>query len=72
MITPTKPHGVFVYLVIPATAGTGLGFHPEHIVIFGSHVLEDTHETRDGWPMSVYKSFLSDTYTVIVDTNDYS
>jgi hypothetical protein len=60
----------FQYLSIASS--TGLGVAPYvHSVEIGGHVLEDTHQTRDGWPMSVYKSFLTGTYSVVVDTNDY-
>jgi hypothetical protein len=59
----------FSYTLVPAFSPTHIR---DHIVVIGGHVLEDTHETRDGYPMSVYLSFLTNAYAVTVDTNDYA
>lgn len=47
-------------------------FYDCHTVEVGAHVLEDTHETRDGFPMSVVQSMLGPVYYVKVDTNEYN
>jgi hypothetical protein len=54
---------------IPSSTGIG---YDSHTVDIGGHVLEDTHESRDGYPMSVVKSCIGARYMVTVDTNDYN
>jgi hypothetical protein len=54
---------------IPSSTGISYDCHTVEV---GGHVLEDTHETRDGFPMSVVKSCLGARYMVTVDTNTYA